>query len=156
MAAKKMFLSWAHSDKRLKEALLLRLAPNLAILKGVQFTWWQDSDIYTGEAWRSAILAKLADCDFGLHLLSPSFFASGFIRAYEVPPFVGPAAIKPILPVRLQPFPLDGSRELLGIEKQQIFSLDGNAFSELTSSGKDKFALDLATHVRDRALAMLH
>jgi hypothetical protein len=148
-----LFLSWSHQDLALKEDLLRRLTPSLAILRGLRVGWWEDSDLLIGEDLRSAIVSKLGSCDYGVLLLSPAYMASPFVAAYELPRFVGPAADKGALPVALRPLPLDGSRELRGIEQVMIFRYRGKAFSELNGAGRDGFAGELATQVRRRILS---
>ena len=74
-------------------------------------------------------------------LLSPSYVTSRFVITNELPRFVGRAADKAALPVALRgPLPLDGSRELHGIEQKTIFRYRGKAFSELNGAGRDVFA----------------
>jgi TIR domain len=145
-------LSWSHQDLALKEDLLRRLTPNLSILHGVRAGWWQDSDLLIGDDFRLAIIGELGSCDYGVLLLSPSYVASPFVATYELPRFVGPAADKGALPVALRPLPLDGSRELRGIEQVMIFRYRGKAFSELNGAGRDGFASELATQIRRRVL----
>jgi hypothetical protein len=147
-----LFLSWARRDLALKEDLVRRLTPNLAILSGVRTSWWEDSHLILGEDFRSEIVDELDGCDYGVLLLSPAFIASTFIRTYELPRFIGPTADKGALPVLLRPLPLDGTRELRGIEQRTIFRYSQKAFSELTGAGRDGFASELATQIRRRIL----
>jgi TIR domain len=118
---KDLFLSWCHADRTAKDALIQPLMDNLRILNGVEVRWWEDSHINIGEDWRRRILAGLNECDYGLLLLSPGFFASGFIAEHELPAFVGPRAVKGALPVGLKRVPLDGTRTLRGVDSHQIF-----------------------------------
>lgn len=136
----------------LKEDLVRRLTPSLSILSGLVVGWWEDSHLLIGEDFRSAIVGELGSCDYGVLLLSPSYVASRFVTKYELPRFVGRAADKGALPVALRPLPLDGSRELRGIEQVMIFRYRGKAFSELSGAGRDAFASELATQIRRRIL----
>lgn len=147
-----LFLSWSHADLALKEDLLRRLTPNLSILRGLRIHWWEDSDLLVGEDFRSAIVSELGRCDYGVLLLSPSYIASAFVTRYELPRFVGPSADRGALPVALRPLPLDGSRELYGIDRLMIFRHRGKTFSELTGAGRDAFASELASEIRRRFL----
>jgi hypothetical protein len=147
-----LFLSWSHQDLALKEDLLRRLTPSLSILRGLRVGWWEDSHLLIGADFRSVIVSELGSCDYGVLLLSPSYVASPFVTAYELPRFVGRAADKGALPVALRPLPLDGSRELRGIEQVMIFRHRGKAFSELNGAGRDGFAGELATQIRRRIL----
>ena len=150
---KRLFLSWAHRDVRLKSSLVASLAEQLRILRGVDFEWWEDSHINTGEAWRREILGRLNESDYAVQLTSPSFFASNFIVKHELPPFTTGEPHKGALPVGLRPVPLDGQAELYGIDRLQIFRLDGKCFSELTSAAhRDRFARELAADIQRRVL----
>lgn len=147
-----LFLSWSHQDLALKDDLVRRLTPSLSILRDLRIGWWEDSQLLLGDDFRSAIVAELGDCDYGVLLLSPSYVASAFVTTYELPRFAGPAADRGGLPVALRPLPLDGSRELHGIEQQMIFRYRGKAFSELSGAGRDAFASELATQIGRRIL----
>jgi len=147
-----LFLSWSHRDLALKDDLVSRLTPSLSILRGVRIGWWEDSHLLLGDDFRTAIVGELGGCDYGVLLLSPSYVASAFITTYELPRFTGPAADRGALPVALRPLPLDGSRELQGIEQQLIFRHRGKAFSELSGAARDAFASELATQIRRRIL----
>jgi hypothetical protein len=147
-----LFLSWSHQDEALKEDLVRRLTPDLSILSGLRIGWWEDSHLLLGDDLRSAVVGELGNCDYGVLLLSPSYVASPFVTTYELPRFAGPAADKGALPVPLRPLPLDGSRELHGIEQTLIFRYRGKSFSELNGAGRDGFASELATQIRRRIL----
>jgi hypothetical protein len=149
----KLFLSWARCDRRLKEELIRRLTPHLAILRGVRIEWWEDSLLAIGEEFQPAIKDELGRCHYGVLLLSPDYFTRPFILEHELPRFAGPAADKRALPVALRSLQLDGSRELHGIERQVIFQYGQKAFSELAGDAKrDAFASELATRIRLRIL----
>jgi hypothetical protein len=146
------FLSWCREDLALKLDLLGRLEPNLKILSGIDFSWWEDSQLNVGETWRRQILNRLSDCDYGLLLLSPAFFASDFIKTVELPHFVGTTATKGALPVLLRAVPLDGSRTLHGVETTQVFTLNGKSYAELQGADRDDFAVKLASSIARRIL----
>jgi hypothetical protein len=151
----RVFLSWAHDDERVKESLLRFLTPCLKIMKGVRFEWWQDSHINCGDEWRRNILARLYECDFGLLLLSPAFFASEFITSEELSTFVGEHATKGALPVGLVRLPDADKAELYETDKLQMFRLDGRYFHELTrESDKARFARELAEQIRRRLMGV--
>lgn len=148
-----LFLSWSHQDLLYKDDLVRRLTPNLAILGGLRVGWWEDSHLLVGDDFRAAIAGELGSCDYGVLLLSPSYLTSQFVTTYELPRFAGPTADKGALPVALRgPLPLDGSRELHGIEQKMVFQYRGKAFSELNGAGRDAFATGLATQIRRRIL----
>lgn len=120
-----LFLSWAHDDAELKDSFLKLLTPRLRITKSHTFTWWMDSFILPGEEWKPEILTQLANADYIVQLISPSFLASKFIRDYEIPG-VGEAPLKKTLPVMLDDVPLDGSMEFHQIDRRQIYR--GNSY----------------------------
>lgn len=145
------FVSYAHQDKPQARRLLDLIEPRLAISRAFAFTGWIDDDIGLGSRWTDAIDDALADCDFGLLLLSPAFFASGFIRRDELPTFIAHVRRpgggnrtrlrKPAIPVLLKPVPLDGSADLAGLEQLQYFSdADGRAFNNTSGHVSERFA----------------
>lgn len=145
-----LFLSWCHEDAEAKEALLGLL--HLDGLAEVRISWWTDSHLLLGEDWRRQILTRLDGCDYGLLLLSPGFFASRFILDEELPRLLGPGVDK-VMPVMVKRVPMDGSRNLHGLEARQIFpGPDGRCFIETRGAGRERFALDLATKIRERVL----
>ncbi|WP_261576318.1 toll/interleukin-1 receptor domain-containing protein [Frankia gtarii] len=151
LAEASIFLSWCHGDLAAKEALLSHL--HLGTLAGVRIAWWEDSHLLLGADWRRQILARLAECDYGLLLLSPGFFASRFILDEELPRLLGPDVDK-VLPVMLKRVPLDGSRDLHGVDTRQIFTgSGGRSFTETRGAGRERFALDLTTAIRHRVLS---
>lgn len=81
----RLFLSWAHDDAEAKDSFLKLLKPRLQITRNHIFTWWEDSFILPGEEWKPEILTQLANADYIVQLISPSFLASDFIRDYEIP-----------------------------------------------------------------------
>lgn len=149
----KIFLSWTRADETYKDALLERLWPNLGILAGLDFQWWEDTHLCPGEEWFPTLLSRLEEADYGLLLLSPAFFASDFITRFELPRFVGQDATQGALPVMLRQVPRsDPARMLHGVENVQIFSQQGRSFAELRGASRDRFALDLATRIRERII----
>ncbi len=123
----KFFVSYARADDPLPGRLLDLLRPRLAIMQGFDCDAWIDTMIPVGADWRREIDRALDRCDFGLLLVSPGFFASRFISDRELPRFLdlGPEGDltirKPIVPVGLKAVPMDGSADLKGLERTQIF-----------------------------------
>jgi len=156
------FVSYARADQPQPRRLLDLLAPRLAIARGYRFSPWVDDRIEVGERWTDAIGAALGGCDFGLLLLTPAFFASGFIRREELPIFIervaDPGALagsepstrirKPLVPVMLRPIPLDGSADLAGLEQLQVFrDREGRAFTRTRGPTADAFADQLVAAI---------
>jgi hypothetical protein len=150
------FVSYAHADKAQAQALMQLLADRLAISSHYRFSAWIDDDIPLGSRWTDEIATALKDCDFGLLLLSPAFFASDCIRRDELPTFIDQVRrpgqgnhtrlLKPVIPVQLKAIPLDGSADLAGLDQLQIFTdAEGRAFHGLRGHLKDRFADQLVS-----------
>lgn len=151
-AVVEIFVSWAHRNERVKSSLLELIKPRLGIARGWVFSWWEDSDLDIGSAWDPVIKSRLESCDYALQLISPDFFASRYIREYEIPPFV--RGEKRTLPVGLVPVPFDGTADLLGVERLQVFRHRNRFFSELTSSAqREAFADALVSKILARLTA---
>jgi len=147
----RIFLSWCHQDKALKEALLRDLLPALGVFTDLDVEWWEDHLTF-GEELPAGIVDRLDEADFGLLLLSTRFFGRPFIRRHELPRFAGPRADKEPLPVALSPLPAIGpEHDLGGIERRVVFTQDGKSFAELSGARRTRFANDLAAAVRRRA-----
>ncbi len=151
----RIFLSWCHQDKALKEALLRDLLPALGVFTDLGVEWWEDSHLSCGEELTAGIVGRLDEADFGLLLLSTRFFGRPFIRQHELPRFAGPGADKGSLPVALSPLPASGAElDLGGVERQLVFTRHGMSFAELPGARRTSFANDLAAAIRRRALGL--
>jgi hypothetical protein len=151
----RIFLSWCHQDKALKEALLRDLLPALGVFTDLDVEWWEDSHLTCGEELTAGIVGRLNEADFGLLLLSTRFFGRPFIQQHELPRFAGPHADKEPLPVALSPLPAFGpEHDLGGIERRVVFTRDGKSFAELSGARRTRFANDLAAAIRRRALSL--
>jgi hypothetical protein len=151
----RLFLSWCHQDKQLKEALLAHLLPALGLFTDLKVEWWEDSHLTCGEDLMPGIVDRLHEADFGLLLLSTPYFSSTFIREHELPRFAGPDADKGSLPVALSALPEFGEHhDLGGVEKQIVFAGQGRTFADLPGPRRRKFANDLAASIRRRALGL--
>jgi TIR domain len=151
----RIFLSWCHQDKALKEALLRDLLPALSVCTGLDVAWWEDSHLLCGEKLTEGIAGRLDEADFGLLLLSTRYFGRPFIRKHELPRFAGPRADKKSLPVALSPLPALGpERDLGGVERQLVFTRDAKSFAELSGAKRTSFANDLAAAIQRRALSV--
>ncbi|MGH3803391.1 MAG: hypothetical protein ACRDTD_25340, partial [Pseudonocardiaceae bacterium] len=76
----RIFASWCHQDKALKEALLRDLLPALGLFTDLDVEWWEDSHLTCGEELTAGIVDRLDEADFGLLLLSTRFFDRPFIQ----------------------------------------------------------------------------
>lgn len=146
----RLFLSWAHVDEKLKDALLVDLLPALGCYSDVRFTWWEDSHLMPGEKLLTGIVDRLDECDFGVLLLSGRYFGREFIRRHELPRFAGPSPDKGALPIRLAPIPDGEALDLGGVEGLVHFAREGKSFQELSGAGRRRFALECAAAIRRR------
>jgi len=131
----KIFVSYAHEDKALKEELLRRLAVRLKLSADYRFEIWDDREIHPGELWHEGIQAAIAECDYGLLLVSYEFLTRDYILESELPFFVsadsGKPARKRSIPVALKSVTFRRKVNFHGLDKSQIFHLDlERAFAE--------------------------
>jgi WD40 repeat protein len=140
------FVCYAHEDRKLKDDLLGRLRHFFGSAKEYRFLGWEDGDIELGSDWHEQIQRAVAACDFGLLLVSPAFLCSSYIGQDELPHFVAADPFrltqqKRAAPVALKPIRLDGSMDLKGLERRQIFyDSNGKAYGSQTGlRQKDDF-----------------
>ena len=110
--------------------------------KKFKFGEWVDRQILPGQKWRDEIEEGLKGAKFGVLMLSPQFFASGFIAKNELPALLEKQMV---VPVMLHAVLLDGSAELRGLEDRQIFrDSKGRAFEDCrTKPDQRRFAREL-------------
>jgi len=153
--SKRIFLSWAHLDRKLKDRLLIDLLPALSLFQDVRIEWWEDSHLACGEDLTPAILDRVDEADYGLLLLSTRYFSRPFVQRDELPRFAGPGADKGSLPVVLSPLPGFGPEwNLHGVERQVVFTHDGRSFADLAGAKRIVFANQLAAAIRRRLLGL--
>ncbi|MEV6062266.1 TIR domain-containing protein [Nocardia asteroides] len=142
-------MSYSHRNSREVHTLLELLKPRLALSARVEVRWWADPDLPVGTDWFETIERRMAECEYGLHMISPEFFASEFIRTHEIPPFIG-AGAKRTLPVGVYRVPLESDRDLAGFGRLQVFRPGDRWFGELTERrAKVRFADELADRILD-------
>jgi WD40 repeat protein len=142
----RFFVSYAHDDRGVKDRLLEKLRPFLDTHPRSRFEQWSDVDILPGQEWLAEIQSAMAKCDFGFLLVSPAFLASKFITGEELPYLL---QNKRVVPVALKPILFDGTMDLKGLEKRQIFfDADRKAFAaRTTDQTREAFALQLYTKI---------
>ena len=148
------FVSYAHKDRAKKEDLLERLEERFTLSTDYRFRDWTDAEILPGEDWREEIRRAIAECDFGLMLVSHAFLGSAFIIREELPHFLPEPSGEEtglLIPVALKKVALDGSIDLKGLAPRQIFYNDKErAFSECQGNAKEAFADQLFRAILDR------
>lgn len=144
-----LFLSYAHIDKPTR-AFLNLLNEYLATAHQVDFRLWRDTHILPGKFWDAEIREALAACDAGILLVSPAFLGRDYIRGIELP-----ALLSKAIPVALEAIRFDGTMNLQGLERHQIFhDTKGRAFGQLTSrQDRRKFVDELFGQIMALTLA---
>lgn len=127
----KVFVSYAHKeDSRYMELFV----------EGIRdFSDWEifdDRQILIGQDWHERLTHEVADCDFGIMLLSPLFFKSAYIEKHEFGQFVKRNAEKgfPFFSVLLSGNKFEQWEE---IAKRQIFVAHGQNYN-LGDTHRDK------------------
>jgi|SRR5579871_1555375 len=78
----KIFISYAHKDRKLFEELNTQLAP---LIRSDHVSAWHDGQIQPGADWDDAIKNALAAADIAVLLVTPNFLASNYIFNNELP-----------------------------------------------------------------------
>ncbi len=150
----KYFVCYSSENHAIVASLVKKLGYHLNLSKDYRFEKWYDGDIVLGDDWHERIQRAIRDCNIGLLMLSPSFFASKYIKKHELPHFLtksskGLNIEKPIAPVGIEYFDLKG--DLLGLGATQIYRYQKNPGSSFKfydecrrSDEKNHFAAKLA------------
>ncbi|HEY7122718.1 MAG TPA: toll/interleukin-1 receptor domain-containing protein [Ktedonobacterales bacterium] len=83
-ARTKAFISYSHKDKEYLEEFQDQL--KFLQHRGLVDVFWADTEIKSGDVWRTQIKAAIASARVAIFLVSPAFFASDFISSQELPP----------------------------------------------------------------------
>ncbi|HEX8702735.1 MAG TPA: TIR domain-containing protein [Myxococcaceae bacterium] len=155
----RFFVSYAHANKQLVNALVKELTAHFASSARYELLPWIDQNILVGERWKESIEKAIKDCDFGLMMVSPAFFASSFITKKELPNFVGAQnnpELKPILPVGLVPVAF-GNHDLKELGERQFFLyqndrlIEGRYYDQMRGGPQKRdFALKLYLAIEKR------
>lgn len=97
----KVFTSYADVDAGLCRKLLRLLQVQTAFSDKYEFLFWNDRLLLLEEEMLPEISKAVADCDFGLLLLSNAYVSSDFVLQNELPTFAGENA-KPALAVEVK------------------------------------------------------
>lgn len=145
------FVTYAHANQTMAERLLKDLRAQLDASRRYRHVLWKDTThLLIGCDWDKRIREALAACDYGLVLASPELLGSSYVKAVELPAFVGGS--KPCLPVLLHPIDFE-RQDLRGLERLQIFAMKAGrngprkAFDESTSR---RFCEQLFRAIEDR------
>lgn len=147
----KLFLSWYSGDRELKEDLVNRLRVRLRIEKGINFEWWDDSELSLGENWKAQLRKHVAEADYVLQFLSPGFLASEIIEEIELQKEDG-SELK-FLPVQLVYVdPQDKNIDWKGLDELQQFFSSGRSYEQTPSQERNAFVDALVRKIRARVL----
>jgi len=146
-------VSYAHKNERIAHDFLGKFQDHCQLSKHFVYEKWMDTDIVLGEEWDPQIQRAAAECDFGLLLLSATYFNRWYITEKEMPHFLnkdedGKISIhKAIIPVSLVSFNLGG--DLGGLEQVQIFQYqtgygkEAKAYSQFDQNKRNDFVIEL-------------
>lgn len=146
----KYFVSYARKTEKLTHDFLDIFEDHAGMSGKYIFEKWIDRDIVLGERWHEEIQEAIKTCDFGILLLSATFFNRNYIKNHELPHFIDGVTQeikKPIIPVGLKSFNLEG--DLLGIKNfqmhryQKSLGKEHKFFSEIRGHHREKFASEL-------------
>lgn len=129
----KIFISYAHEDAELKDDLLRRLSVRLKTSQHYRFDFWDDRQIELGKLWHEDGIQKaIAECDYGLLLVSWDFLTRDYILSDELPHFVSAnpevKRAKSAIPVGLKKITFGSHLDLMGLDRTQIFLLNQKRF----------------------------
>lgn len=90
-ATTSVFISYAHSDRKLVDAFKIHLRP---LERDSTLEFWDDSKIKAGSNWRTEIADAIDRATAAILFISASFLASDFIHSNEIPPLLARARDK--------------------------------------------------------------
>lgn len=99
--AVKVFISYSHKDKQLKENFFDHMSP---LVRADKVTVWNDSAIDIGSDWNDEIIESLKNADLVVCLVSSSFIASDFCYLKEFTEALDDHrnGLKKVIPVRVR------------------------------------------------------
>ena len=135
----KVFISYSHKDKNLKE----KLERHLAALKSLgEVALWHDQEVEAGTEWEPQIKAALEEADILLLLVSSDFIASEHINNVELKAalkrhYAGTARVIPIL---LRPVHWEGT----DISRLERLPKNKKAITDWGKEDEDNAFMDVA------------
>ncbi len=81
-ASYKVFISYSHMDKLMKDELITHLTP---LIDNDDIDIWCDHELLVGTEWNDEIQKKLDESDVVLFLLSSDFLSSVYVKNVEIP-----------------------------------------------------------------------
>lgn len=108
-----IFISYSHANRKWLQRLRVHLKP---YEQSGDLELWDDTQIDTGDQWRSKIESGIARATAAIVLISPDFLASDFVVTHELPKLLKNADRSRILPVIVEPTHLARHPELEALQ----------------------------------------
>lgn len=147
----RVFVSFAVADKKLAQEFTEQMKVILPLRCREPVELWRfdaKGGILPGESNEAEIRARMAESQFGLLLISPTYLSREFIQRVELPHFLGSTKKAHALPVALDAFtPGKDKHEMLNAIN--VFAHNGKAFSLTPKNKRAEFIGALCEHLAD-------
>lgn len=136
------YVSYAHRDEPLVVRFLSLLRPRFESEGVAELATWPDERLPAGLSWRDELADAITTADFCLVCVTPSFLASRYATAVELPALRASGTV--LVPVALEPVEL-GRSELGVLPDEQIFryvapgGVRPRSFQECDRSARSRF-----------------
>ncbi len=147
----RVFVSFAVKDQKLAQEFTEQMKVILPLRCREPVDLWRfdaKGGILPGENNETEIRARMAESQFGLLLLSPTYLNREFIQRVELPHFLGPSAKAHPLPVALDAFtPGKDKHDLL--DSINVFTHKGKPYRQTPKKDRAEFIGALCEHLAD-------
>ena len=139
-----VFVSYAHADRQFLDEELVPFLKQLEL--GGQITFWEDSQIGTGETWYTEIADRLDNAKVAILLITPPFLGSKFCQLEEIPVLLQRARQGKLmlLPLLVRPCYWENEPWLRRI---QMLTGEGKALTEHDRPQRDRLLTEFAKQV---------
>ncbi len=144
--SKSIFISYSHKD----EDWLVEMKKYLTVLEQQGLiSFWDDSEIKPGDAWKKEIEAALASADAALLLVSQDFLLSEFITKHELPKLLANAQNegKKIFWVPLCPSTVFDSNPAI-TQFQSLVKNPQTSLEELEEASRKKVLVEISSKLK--------
>lgn len=144
--AKRIFVSYAHEDKKWADALSTFLAP---WLRQSRVRLWDDRQIVAGADWESEIDAAIEEASVAVLLVTAHFFSSDFITRHELPAILRRADARQLKVLWIAVSPaLYETSELM---RFQAANSPAHPLTSLNKPRREEALVRIAKHIADAA-----
>jgi len=147
----RVFVSFAVADRKLAQEFTeqMKVIPPLRCREPVEL-WLFDAKggILPGEDNEAEIRARMAESQFGLLLVSPTYLSREFIQRVEMPHFLGSTKKAHALPVALDAF-IPGKDKHEMLNAINVFAHNGRTYSLTPKNKRAEFIGALCEHLAD-------